>query len=729
MYSSAVFVARPADEFDGLPAWVRAVRAAGAAQVLWWCDYLRMDSRFAGLEAIAWAEMEHAYGTAEAVPAIMRGLVDPDPAVREQALDHFYGAVHHQGDVYECTVACVPFLIEAVTDVSVPDRHELLRLLASVCGADEGSVRQWDAADPDPYGMHANINAARDILAAHWNQLAELVADPVAAVRKEAALVLAACVSQWPLTFGLLKQRVSREADPSVRCAHIAATGVAGQNSTLRDEVISWLTELSISDSVAVVRLQALATRISLDPDSAGDEFAETLMDAVTDCFRSDTRPLAPSPGEMGSPATLVAVVRHIDAQRNAEYRLPEVSHLAGRIVAALGDRVGLRTQIVTRLLDIGEWGMQSACCCWAQELGQHWRYDSFRPMVEAVARLLPHPELRVRKAAANTLLNLGPLALPAADSLVIVMTAGDTADPGNPFDVSAADSALQTLAELCDPRALPVILNLLRQSDPPVLAGLLEGVQPMLLPHLPFLRKRMLKFARSTEYGQQASSVAAAIGRFGPAAAAAAGDLAVTLTGSANTIVVLQALRTIGPTATPALPAVENLLQHKDPEISAAAAETWWCLTGDPQPALTAAQTLLTGDQYQCRNGAELASALGAQAEKLVPQLTQMLAVDDTSGWTPACAAIALWRITGQAQPAVQVLLEAAACNPITLDVAVPCWAEIGPDARDALPLLHRELASSARHHGRGLSVSPVSDDMRYLAGCREAVARIQGQ
>lgn len=105
------------------------------------------------------------------------------------------------------------------------------------------------------------------------------------------------------------------------------------------------------------------------------------------------------------------------------------------------------------------------------------------------------------------------------------------------------------------------------------------------------------------------------------------------------------------------------------------------------------------------------------------------MTTLDDPYGWTPACAAVALWRITGKAQPTVRVLLDAAERNPITLDIAVPCWAQIGPDARDALPLLQRELASPARHQSRGLSVNPVADDITYVSGCRDAIKRIQAR
>jgi hypothetical protein len=64
--------------------------------------------------------MRHAYGPATEVPDLLRGLVSEDPATREIALDGIYGAVHHQGDVYECTVAAIPFLLEAAAVPALP---------------------------------------------------------------------------------------------------------------------------------------------------------------------------------------------------------------------------------------------------------------------------------------------------------------------------------------------------------------------------------------------------------------------------------------------------------------------------------------------------------------------------------------------------------------------------------------------------------------------------------
>src|SRR5262245_27721007 len=91
--------------------------------------------------------MSHAYGPADEVPDLLRELVSEDPAVRESALDEMYGAVHHQGDVYECTVASIPFLLEAAALPDLPGRSGIVQLLASIGGAD------WDEVSAGARGV------------------------------------------------------------------------------------------------------------------------------------------------------------------------------------------------------------------------------------------------------------------------------------------------------------------------------------------------------------------------------------------------------------------------------------------------------------------------------------------------------------------------------------------------------------------------------------------------
>src|SRR5688500_16170518 len=108
---------------------------------------------FTGLDDIDWAGTHHAYGPATAVPELLRGLVSDNPAERESALDAMYGAVHHQGDVYECTVAAIPFLLEAAADRALPGRAGIVELLASIGGAGNDDEPQDSTEDEDDEEM------------------------------------------------------------------------------------------------------------------------------------------------------------------------------------------------------------------------------------------------------------------------------------------------------------------------------------------------------------------------------------------------------------------------------------------------------------------------------------------------------------------------------------------------------------------------------------------------
>src|SRR5690242_21560079 len=92
------------------------------------------DAVFTGMDEVGWASMKHAYGSAEDVPELLRGLASACPQERERALDGMYGAVHHQGDVYDSTLACIPFLFELVGHTELHDRGGVVELLVSIGG-------------------------------------------------------------------------------------------------------------------------------------------------------------------------------------------------------------------------------------------------------------------------------------------------------------------------------------------------------------------------------------------------------------------------------------------------------------------------------------------------------------------------------------------------------------------------------------------------------------------
>jgi hypothetical protein len=173
---------------------------------------------FAGLDEVDWASMEHAYGPAVEVPDLIRGLVSADPRVREVALDGMYGAVHHQGDVYECTLAVIPFLLEAAGS-EAPGRAGVLRLLASI-GGEEGNEDGHGKVTPG-----SRYAYARDGVAVGHSLYVRLLADDDPEVRAAATLPLPASRHQAADTLAALRERWPVEDDPDVRAALLAAAG------------------------------------------------------------------------------------------------------------------------------------------------------------------------------------------------------------------------------------------------------------------------------------------------------------------------------------------------------------------------------------------------------------------------------------------------------------------------------------------------------------------------
>ncbi|MFH8803990.1 HEAT repeat domain-containing protein [Streptomyces sp. NPDC017936] len=100
-----------------------------------------INAPLAGLDAIGWSELEHAYGPADDVPGQLRALCAEDAEARREALHALYGNIFHQGSRYPASAAAVPFLARMAADVTLHDRTEHLELLAALAiGYDEAHL-------------------------------------------------------------------------------------------------------------------------------------------------------------------------------------------------------------------------------------------------------------------------------------------------------------------------------------------------------------------------------------------------------------------------------------------------------------------------------------------------------------------------------------------------------------------------------------------------------------
>ncbi|RSM19487.1 hypothetical protein CDV31_001647 [Fusarium ambrosium] len=95
----------------------------------------------AGLDDIDWASLQHAYGSAEDVPDLLRALRVHDERELNNVYFALYSNIFHQGTRYEATSYAVPFLYALLDAKDTPRRGELLYFITSVAlGHPSGSV-------------------------------------------------------------------------------------------------------------------------------------------------------------------------------------------------------------------------------------------------------------------------------------------------------------------------------------------------------------------------------------------------------------------------------------------------------------------------------------------------------------------------------------------------------------------------------------------------------------
>jgi hypothetical protein len=245
------------------------------------------------LDAVEWAKLTHAGGSAHDVPAMIRQLLSDKASVRERALDDrgLWGTLCHQDSVWEATAPAVPFLLELVQEPSVRDRGKILDLLSDFA---MGGYEDVEAAEaqlsqaaatlaPETYERrtrmidwtrqtHAAVRAGRDIYLS-------LLADRVLRVRRSALGVLnAACHSDGELVARVLRDRIARGRDRVLRAALIRALS---HFIPVSQETRAFLAETHARDADALARLGAAIALGEVDGEQASVGLVSTLAQAL----------------------------------------------------------------------------------------------------------------------------------------------------------------------------------------------------------------------------------------------------------------------------------------------------------------------------------------------------------------------------------------------------------------------------------------------------------------
>ncbi|MEU2074239.1 PBS lyase [Streptomyces sp. NPDC013489] len=713
-----------------------------------------------GIEEVDWASLGHAYGPADDVPELLRGLASADPAERETALDGMYGAVHHQGDVYDSTLACIPFLLELVADPAVQDRGCIVELLTSIGGIELDDDEELDELDPDDeeFIPAANYAMAAAAIAAGADVFLGLVSDPDPEVRLAAPCALASLHPEPARVLTLLRERLTVERDTEVRLALVAAVGrIALRHAALRTETVDWLGWLARAAQDPGLRLAALALRARCAPGDIPDDIVPWVTGLLEEIRTSAPGPTVPGAERAATP-TLIGQVRELLEEHAAGRPAPWTEELLRTLHAALDDRVDDRIALILAQLRSPDWGQRSDAIWLCGGLIRVWR-GRYEEVVRLVGAQLNDPEPRLREAATSFLERLFELGAPAADALAARLAVGSGpgagalpggvggggprggsgsglgGSPQNGFvGRSGRDGALLALARAGDTRAVPLLARALEEREVRrELLYAMDGLGPSAAMLAPLLRRRLAEVELDERLYDRAAPLLYAL-------AAVRGSQAVpevlrVLRGApANRRdwVRESALRTLaafGPAAQEAVPDMRGLLAAESATVATAAARALWAAEGDLGEVLTALERWLrpgvSGADW-C-SAAQALGEIGPAAASAAPALGPGLASRDL--WVRVRSAAALWRVSGDAAAALPVLLAAWEENRhARVDVA-ECLAEMGPAASGAQLVILTELTRRRRHNAReGASGShDIHLDEKLLTVCRAALARME--
>lgn len=357
---------------------------------------------FAGLQEIDWASLEHAYGSAEDVPSLLQSLAADDAAERESALDEFYRAVHHQGNVYDSTVACLPFLFELAANALGAGRAQIIGLIASIGAAADGGLGQERA-----------------------EEFVSWMTDDDAAVRRAASFAAADCVADPERLIELFQERAQVEQDFACLSGIFrAAADVAARGPWSRmQQVMQWLEGIVGGDGAPGTRLAAFVELPRLAPDRPADGVVEQAVELLREVTEIPT-------GEF----------------------LRRLNH-------ALGDHVPGRIILIEDQLRHPDPDRRVDALRLAGELMRGWR-GLYADLVMLISGQLAAPEPQVRRMALLALKNKFDLAAPAADALAeqVAALGPDTWDSPDVRVRKDYREMVIVLARLGDERVLPIL-------------------------------------------------------------------------------------------------------------------------------------------------------------------------------------------------------------------------------------------------------------------------------
>ncbi|MEV6305554.1 hypothetical protein AB0M02_39490 [Actinoplanes sp. NPDC051861] len=684
---------------------------------------------FNGLHEIDWSSMHHAYGSAEDVPGLLIALRSDDEGEREEALSGFYSAVHHQGDVYPCTTASLPFLFAMAADPSTPDRAAIVALIVSIgeIAVDRAGEHPWENAD------HAGAAA---LVRAHADTLVACATGDDRLVRRAAIRALGLFVDDPQRALRLLRDRLAAEPGTVERLLVIEAVAtLALRLPAVADDALAWLGVLATEAAVdPETRLGAVVHRARCTPQRIDDDLVPAVVallwqiaaDTVVDGPWPD-EPVPDIPGD-GVPPEVVAAFADMDRGQRVH---AVTTDLLTTLHELLDGRLAERTALLLEQLRSPDSGARLDAIRMSARLVVECRGDHSE-LVTLVARQLADANPEVAAEAASFLRDHSRIAEPAREALA-ARVAADRAAHGpevwaaaRPRLRRAHQEAVLALARLGDVRAVPSLLVALTSDVDAWRAVQQAGRIPSAASVLsPPIAERLGRHARFTDRGEMSTNaMLAALAALGdPVAVPVLADTLASAVRHESWVVAgraLEALAAFGPAASGALELMRSLTASDKATVRPAAVGAVLAVGGDVAEAIGLLLGLLDDHPGEA---ARMLGSLGPRAVVALPRLREFLGPE--SEWVAVRAAAAVWEIGGVPEAGVVLgtLLRAWERSPALGYEVVACLERMGASAEPAVPHLLAELARPER---RDLWFRDVGEDEDLQRACRDLVATL---
>ncbi|HEX6683432.1 MAG TPA: hypothetical protein VF062_11580 [Candidatus Limnocylindrales bacterium] len=692
---------------------------------------------FNGLYDIDWSSMQHAYGSAEEVPVLLLAMRSADAEERREALSEFYGAVHHQGDVYPCTTASLPFLFELAADAATPDRGAIVTLLVSIGSAAVDRAGHCDGED-EYYGVVDYAGAAR-VMRERAGVFVGLASDPDRRVRQAAIPGLAWFLDDGDLAAAVLRGRLPAEPDVVERLLVVEAMAtLALRLPALSREAMAWFAALAADPaSGPETRLAAMVQRARCAPPQIGEDAVPAAIGLLREMaqttvpkgmWQDPPRQAAP---DDGVPPQIVAAFEDLD--RMQQVHAP-TTDLLRTFHKALAGRVAQRTALLAEQLRSPDPGARLDALRMSAELMEAWRGDH-TSLITLVAQHLDATDHEAAAEAAYVLDGCHPIAEPARNVLAAYVVAQRVAHgpdvwaaPQPPLR-RAHQEAVRALARLGDTRAAPSVLAALDTGVETWRAIEVAGTLTQDAGRLgPRLRDQLRRLDLAQQWVEMsASPILSALSALGDRDALPV--IADTLREAVRheqwqvTSSALQALAASGPAAAPFLESIRPLTAASETHVRPAAVAALWAIGGDRDEVMPLLLDLLDDRiAFRIMDAAGVLGEIGPPGAAALPRLRELLR--HNYEWVRVQCAAALWEIGGDAEvPSVlETLLRAWEHNPATANHVVACLNRMGMAAQPALPLLRAQLALPRR----GGRFATIEDDEELQRISRTVIERL---